>query len=237
MEHDSGGDDQNPKVPPKGNGRIKKNEVRNPYGRAGKPAPSNFDMTCAVIEELSRVVNAGGNQVKLGARIAQDLTFSAATGDWKKQSALFRLIQNSEARSDRLKKEREESLEWYFKRSHALELEFADARRKGLPAPDIIPHPCHVILQGDNILVIGPTSPDERAWWEALKYCIADVADRMSETRALLVVNPFDQEARGYLETLKRVRRKLMRQVPPGWNWREQIYSLDQPGAASGNRN
>lgn len=104
--------------------------------------------------------------------------------------------------------------------------QFDLAKSRGLPPPDILPHPDHVVIDDQGVSFIGPTDRESRKAWECLKGLLRMVSYNHAKQRALCKVSDrlADREA---LRGLEAYRRNLMRQVPKGWNWREEIFCRD----------
>jgi hypothetical protein len=115
------------------------------------------------------------------------------------------------------------ALQWIFERKHLIEEEFYQARRAGFAPPDILPHPTHVRIDSTCVSILGPYERDQRVEWELLKAQIRVAAHIQLQAQRKHKACPAEQTARR-LALATKERRRLMRKVPPGWNWREIIW-------------
>lgn len=120
-------------------------------------------------------------------------------------------------------------LEWFIPRKTVLLDEFDRAERRGEPPPDCVPHPAQIAFIDGQFIFTGPTDARGRASWELLKYKIRSLADASVTLRQRQRDEPADAATIELLADVSKKRRALMRLVPKGWNWREDIYALDNP--------
>jgi hypothetical protein len=219
----SGGSDGRKNNKPPEHGKIKKGEVRNKWGRAGKPdlqPPTIMDEL--LWAEACRIVSYDGdNPVQAMLRLLQEEFQDALVhGD---KTVRDRLITRITEAAARIEGKRKETLNFVYEVKAALSDEFHFARKIGRPAPNVVPHPDHVVIEDGLVHFIGPTTCAEREWWEDLKAAIAIAACLhdiiRSEHRRTSCHAVFEE-----LRSIEAHRRKLMRMVPKGWNWREELY-------------
>lgn len=125
----------------------------------------------------------------------------------------------------RLDHERAEKLAWFHEAKVYMAEQFEIAERLGRPAPDTM-HPAHVQIVGGEVHFRGPIQKRERVAWEWLKAAIhvAACLDANARTEFGRSGSPYSLEQ---LNANRKHRRWLMRRVPKGWNWREEIYCRD----------
>jgi len=211
---------------PPEHGKILPGEVRNPFGRRGRPrdpAPNSIDFI--YLKEAARVVSRDEDgPVSAARRLVQEEFLDALLkGD---QTARSRVLEQLSHSSDRVEQQRDEIHSWVVARKAQLEDEFHLARKCGRPPPDVLPHPFHVRIGGDRIVILGPESRAAREAWEMLKALITATACIHDLARREYRQNP-SQDVLKYLKAVEAERRQLMRMVPAGWNWREEIWCLD----------
>lgn len=209
---------------PPEHGKIKPREIRNPYGRRGKPQASNPNAIDEIyLKEGERIVARDDDgPVTAARRLVQEEFFDALKrGD---PSARARVLEQLSRSSDRAEREMAEYRAHVFERRAQLENEFYIAAKLNKPAPDILPHPAHVhFIDGDPV-ILGPTTAKQREFWERLKESIKVMAYLHDLTRRAYRASPSEITKKS-LDEIAAARRKLMRHVPKGWNWRENIWS------------
>jgi len=219
----SGGSDGRKNNKPPEHGKIKTGEVRNKWGRAGKPdhqPPTAMDEL--LWSEASRIVSHDGDvPVDAKRRLVQDAFHDALVeGDKAVRDSLIDRVTEAGAR---IELKHKEILNFFFEGKARLSEQFHFARKIGRPAPDVVPHPDHVVIENGQVHFFGPATRAEREPWEDLKAririaaCFHDII-RAEYRRTLSPV------VLGELREIEKHRRKLMRLVPKGWNWREEIY-------------
>ena len=102
---------------------------------------------------------------------------------------------------------------------------FAAAERLGLPPPDILPHPAHIRVTDEDITIVGPITAEERAWWEARKDVMRWAMDWLAVARLLVRLGPCER-SRHLLRKIRAFVEQIRRTIPPGWDWKESIYTL-----------
>lgn len=207
--------------------RVQPGQVLNPYGRKGKPKPPPplTRIEDLYLKEAGRIVSHDGNEpVDARQRLVREEYFSALVNkDHVVRARLLARLQEIEERrscADR------EFLEHVRTRKSELTEQFYLARIAKRRPPDIIPHPDHVIFIDGWPAIRGPISHEDRANWEHRKACIRIAAYCHDAARRKFRENP-TPEAKLELDEHARHRRWLMRGVPKGWNWREELYCRD----------
>jgi len=207
-------------------GRIKPGEVRSPNGRRGKAnhqLPTTMDEI--LWEESKRVVSHDSNgPVTAQRRLYQDEFFDAFNE--RDPAIRARLITTLQETSVRIEQEWGAILAQALDRQRELREEFHLARKMRRSPPDVLPHPEHVQLSGSSASINGPECRASRESWEWLKALIKVAACLHDLARKAYSMNP-SPEVLQDLEAYAAHRRKLMRQVPKGWNWRENIWTRD----------
>lgn len=208
---------------PPEHGKIKPSEVRNRFGRAGKPhyvPPNSVDI--AFLTEAARVVSHDKNgPVTAIKRLVQE-EFRDALHNSNASVRARALAQLSQS-SDRAEHEQQELVFWVLHRKSELEDEFYLAQSLKRRPPDILPHPAHVQIVDGRVILVGPTERRIRGIWENLKPCIKVAACGHDICRRAYREQPSESRLED-LRAWEAHRRKLMRTVPKGWDWRENIW-------------
>lgn len=216
-----GGDGRRNNRPPK-HGQIKNGEVRNPDGRRGKPPRMEPTAIDELLWELAKKIVAHDKDgpVEAVKRLIQDEFHDALVSrDPKARARLFADLKDSAARLER--NAREHSA-WAREAKAQMIEEFEFAEKMRRPAPDAL-HPDHVEISSAGVRLSGPVEGEDRIAWEWLKAmiritaCIHDLARQEYRRTGSLGV-------RTDLEAIEKHRRWLMRKVPKGWEWKEEIY-------------
>lgn len=219
----SGGSDGRKSNKPPEHGKIKKGEVRNKWGRAGKPGPQlPTTMDELLWSEACRIVSYDGDQpVDAKRRLFQEEFKDAfVKGD---KNVRDRLIDRVTEAGVRIEGKRRETLNFFYEVKAALSDKFHFARKIGTPPPNVVPHPDHVVFENGLVQFIGPATLVEREWWEDLKATIA-IAACLHDIIRTEYRRTSSQAVFEELRAIETHRRKLMRMVPKGWNWREEIH-------------
>ena len=222
----SGGrDGRKNNVPPE-KGKIRPGEVRNRWGASGKPKtvpPSSMDDL--LWEEAGRIVSHDGEgPVDAKRRLVQEEFLAAfKEGD---SVVRARLLAQLHETSSRLDQQKRNFLEFFVEGKAYLSEQFYLAQKSGRPPPDVLPHPDHVEIIDGQVHFCGPTDKRGRAACELIKTnirvaaCLHDIIRAEAKRTGCPIV--FAE-----LREIERHRRWLMRKVPRGWNWREEIYCRD----------
>lgn len=219
----SGGSDGRRNNKPPDHSKIKKGEVRNKWGRAGKPSPQlPTTMDELLWSEACRIVSYDGDQpVDAKRRLFQEEFKDAfVKGD---KAVRDRLIDRVTETGVRIERQRQEILNFFYEGKALLIEQFHFAWKIRQPAPDVVPHPHHVAIENGQVHFFGPATRAEREPSEDLKAAIAIAAcfHDIIRTEYRRTSSPV---VLGELRAIEKHRRKLMRLVPRGWNWREEIY-------------
>lgn len=222
------GDGRRNNKPPE-HGKIKPREIRNPYGCAGKPKnvhPTEIDK--AFWREAGRTVSHDAEgPVDAMRRMIQEEFFDAlGKSDPAARVRVIAQLRETANRMEQAEREERAELEHFMERKIALTDEFNTARKLNRPPPDVIPHPGHVQVSPTDLVINGPIDAESRKIWEQLKAAIKVTACQHRITRDEYRRNPSESVLRD-LHSIEKHRRRLMRAVPPGWNWREDIYCRD----------
>lgn len=133
-----------------------------------------------------------------------------------------RLIDRLAMASGRTELRDREATEWIIARQAELREAFHLASKLKRPPPDVM-HPEHVRVAGNGVSFRGPIERSDRETWEHYKAMIKVAACTHEIIRSEFRRNPTSQVGEE-LRAIEAWRRKLMRRVPKGWNWREEIY-------------
>jgi hypothetical protein len=102
---------------------------------------------------------------------------------------------------------------------------FQYAKERGLPEPKQLPHPDHVHICRETCMIkfTGPDDAELKAYWDKMKQSLRFMDRRLKEARVEAEGSPRSKNKAETLKSLEEVFRKLVKQVPKGWNWREEI--------------
>lgn len=215
--------------------QFKKGRSGNPNGRprrsAVAPKPLSIDpMRDIVLQELNRPVRVreGGVMIELTAFQAalRQLMTRAMLGDHRSHR-LVTEIQKRAAQEQR--EDRRDQIETVERYKAEWGPKFDQARREGLPEPDQLPHPDHVNISRETgvLELTGPDTPELKWAWDFLKRSLWDLQFRVAEAQRKSDNAPEDADLRRELNEAQKKLRKLEKQVPPGWNWRERLGDVD----------
>ena len=205
--------------------QIGPGEVRNPHGAGGKPKPNPpSSIESIYLSEAERIVSRDENgDVNAGRRLVQDEYHDALVQrDQKVRARLLRELAVARAKEDQQWAEFED---WFRNCKADYKDDFDLAERMGRQPPDVL-HPDHVDLVDRCLIFTGPIERRQRLAWEELKFGIKLAAQLHRRARAAVREDPSDDN-RQFLHEIEVSRRRLMRRVPKGWNWREDIYCRD----------
>jgi hypothetical protein len=156
--------------PPAAN-MIKKGEVRNPHGRAGKPKPETSNRFDELhLAEAVRIVSrdADGLVDAFKRLVQQEWHDALVAGDEKARIRVMDAAAAAFTRKAARENEQRKSL-WESK-AHYSEI-FHSARKLRKSPPDVM-HPDHVVIERDGISYVGPIGAENRKRWELLKASI-----------------------------------------------------------------
>ena len=199
----------------RGPNRKKKEAVRSPALSAAEQL---------MLETMQHELMQGdGTKVTAAERLMLQLLQQSLAGDAGVAKYLIDRYSAAEEKADNASYE---DRPWVFRRKIEIQDEFDRAFMSGEAPPDVLPHPDHVHPYGEQ-LITGPHLPELRVMWEYLKQEIKRCISFISDTKRWLV-DPTGVERDHLLKMLalfeKRLR-ALKRQVPKGWNWREEIWT------------
>lgn len=209
--------------------KIRPREVRNPNGRAGKPNNVHLTKIDKMFwQEAGRTVSHDAEgPVDAMRRMIQEEFFDALRkSDPAARVRLIAQLREIADRKEQSERAQREELEHFMERKIALTDEFHTARKLCRPPPDVIPHPDHVKVSPTDLSINGPMDAESRKIWEQLKATIKITACQHRITRDEYRRNQSESVLRD-LRSVEKHRRRLIRAVPPGWSWREEIYCRD----------
>lgn len=221
MSQSGSGDGRKGNRPPDKN-KIRPGEVRNPNGRKGKAKAEQLSSIDEfILQEARRIVSRdAAGEVSAAKRLVQEEYLAALIEkDPKARARLLSKISQVETKADN---GRGELIDWVLTCKAKYELLFRKAKERRSPAPDVC-HSDHVNLVGDTIVISGPVDVESRKQWEQAKALIKIAAWMHERSRQCVKLDP-TPENYAELKAMETHRRFLMRCVPKGWNWRENIY-------------
>jgi hypothetical protein len=204
-------------------GKIRLGEVRNPDGRRGKAkAAVRNPVEDAWLAEAYRVIGHDRDgPVHAYLRLIQEDIHDALVN--KNEKARVRVLAQFEDVLAADAVVQREAREWLIDMKATMSDAFRRAELRKLMPPDAM-HPDHVIIGRDGVHYTGPMDILKRERWELLKSVIriAQVLHAHARRRVEWDPSPKNMED---LAAIEQHRRKYMRKVPKGWNWRERIYT------------
>lgn len=204
-------------------GKIAPGEVRNPNGAGGKadkigPTP----LQQHVIAMAARVVSQDGRgPATMAERLVQEELHAALVdkNQRARESSLKRIVASELAQ---LQQERQ-ALEWFFAVKEKYNHLFWIAEKRSEAPPDV-EHPDHFNIDNGELVQTGPIGLADRKKWEHIKQLVTLSAWEHQRARRRVQADPSAENVAALKEVEKK-RRRYMRVVPRGWNWREEIYS------------
>lgn len=216
---------------PPAHSRFPKGKSGNPQGRPRQSDKNAFKETVnpvrdVVLEEMSRLVSLkeGGNEIQLEAirAVVRSVNVGAIKGNSRQQKlALEYATAAQEARKAELE-ERIQTVEAYKSRWEPI---FERARARGGPEPTQVPHPDHVNLDPLTLELVfsGPDTRELKKVWDLLKFQLRETEQMLLGARAEALSNPRSRHKKEIVTLYEEHMRRLEAQVPPGWNWREEL--------------
>lgn len=202
--------------------KIRPGEIRNPYGRRGKAGADPFSrINEFFLNEAQRVVSRDESGDVIAAKRLVQEEFVAALID-KDPKARARVLSRLSSLETKAGKAQREFTEFVLTCKAKYDALFHIAKKHRSAPPDVM-HPDHVSFVDGDLVFTGPMDCISREQWEHLKALIKIAAWLHERARQSFRQNPTDQK-RAELKAAEAHRRWLMRKVPKGWNWREDIY-------------
>ena len=112
--------------------------------------------------------------------VLRNVTLSAAKGNQRAQRMLFDLV--GEVENERLR-ERQKLFEAAVECKQRGEEQIAQARLRGLPAPKLLPHPDHLIIDPitGSVTLRGPVTDEEKMEWDQTTALKATLRKQLTE--------------------------------------------------------
>lgn len=202
--------------------KIQPGEVRNPNGRRGnqKAAPIS-SIEEMYLKEARRIVSRdeSGDVTAVERLVQEEYVAGLKDKDPKVRARLLNVLATLEAAVAQSQKE---FTEWVLTLKYDMAERFDAAERRKITAPDAA-HPDHINIVGDDLVISGPIGRKSREDWEQVKAWIKLASWLHDEARQQYKTEPTEKN-RDWLKDMESCRRRLMRKVPKGWNWRESIY-------------
>jgi hypothetical protein len=202
--------------------KIGPGEIRNPFGRRGKSGVNHLSRVDEfILKEAERVVSRDeSGDVTAAKRLVQEEYLAALKGkDPKARARLLNLLSQLEAKADRVQRE---FIMWVLECKAKYDELFYFARKRRSEPPDVM-HPDHANIVDSHLVITGPVDRQSREQWENLKSLIKIAAWLHARSRQRFKLSSTEKN-QAELKDIEAHRRLLMRAVPKGWDWREEIY-------------
>ena len=200
----------------------------NPAGRPRKKPKELLSVLGTPLEDMiirlgleKMLVREGGVQSELPAIEAnvRMIRRRAMQGHSRDQDKFLKIY----AEALRSKKAYAESiLEAAARHKYLWSEKFALAEKRGLPVPNVLPHPQDVIIHGNgNIEIVGPVSYEQL---KALEDCLEyrdDLIKVIDIVKERLDIDPDNTTAQRILRGLRRRMNKIQNVIPPRLRWSE----------------
>ena len=229
----AGGDDEDSYSvgygkPPK-EGQFKKGRSGNPRGRPPKARSlvlAQDPIAEMILKEAARLipVKQDGQTIQMPTSqvLARSILLNGAKGTMRQQKLAYELIQNAEAAA---RKTTQEHFDTYQMYQETWPSRFEEALRRGDPEPNKLPHPSqlHLKLESNRLDIRGPVHPEGKVWWERHKIALRWIEAEIRNASDAHGHDYSKEHTNERLRLLSQFQKRLLKQVPPGWNWREEL--------------
>ena len=212
--------------------RFKKNLSGNPRGRPRKArAPEPFEgyvtpVLDTILKEMARkvTVREGGTRLDLTAfeAVVRRIHVDAIKGKNSAQRTVVAMANAVERHRFDLM---ERDIRLVTDHQETWNPVFEAAKKAGLPSPNHLPHPSHLNFDVGKCraTLSGPIVREVKAEWEQLKTILHEYDASIDEAISWGAENPGDERYDKMLRLLQKKMANFEKQVPEGWDWREEL--------------
>jgi hypothetical protein len=209
----------------------RKGKSGNPRGRPRKSRRDRFTKKVhptrnTVLEEIQRSVGvregAQTIEIESGRALIRSLVVGGIQGDRFKAKQALDLASAAEKSLLAEMKEDVSLVLSYHKKWLPI---FDEAAQAGEPEPRQIPDPSHVNFDPRtySLVITGPLDLSEKKGWDRLKFQLRETEKHLQQLLADAAAQPGSPLAAERVALVQRQMKKLEKQVPSGWNWRETL--------------
>lgn len=174
--------------------RFQPGKSGNPRGRPRgarnkQPALNEERLKSIVLDEAYRMVPTfdSGKKIKISMAeaVMRSISVKAAKGDLRSQKLFIELVNTTESANKGL---HDEYLKTMIEYKTDWEEELENRRKKGLPAPDLVPHPDDIIIdmKTGKVRVEGPFTKEEKVEWDRQLQRLSDLREEIDELKKML---------------------------------------------------